>query len=225
MTLKKTTRMLWLFAATFMWMSGVAWAQATNPAVLVIDVSVNAALSVKVDGAASSTRTATVTPGGSSVVNTASTATVTSDATGINEHWKLSSANAPKKSDGSAGWSLVTSTAGAGAPSTNELAMQALFISSNAAVGDCGATIPASAWNAASAAPLSAAPQTYTTALFAEQTGIGGSDGDPDFTGAENGRMFPTSFRGMCFRVTPPSDVTFTDNVLAYVTITASGAP
>ena len=99
--------------------------------------------------------------------------------------------------------------------------MQALFISSNAVDVDCGATIPTASWDDAYAVPLTVTPQTYTASLFAEQTPIGNSNGDPD----PSDQMVPTSFRGMCFRVTPPAGVTFPGNVLAHVTITASSIP
>ena len=206
-------------------LAGRASAANTNPAVLTIDVTVNAALSVKVDGVGSSTRTATITPG-TRYVNTASSVTVLSDATGISEFWKLSSAAAPK-ADGSTGWSLVTSTNGVG---TDEHAVQALFISSNAAAGDCPAT-GSSAWNALPAAPLTTTPVTYRSSdsgasqRFSDTTvTTGNANGNPDFTGGagNDGRMRPNNFRGFCFRITPPSDVTFTENVFAHVIVTAS---
>ena len=148
---------------------------------------------------------------------------MSSDATAINEFWKLGSENASKKSDGSLGWTLQTSSSNLG---TDQFAMQALFISSKAALGDCPPAAD-TAWNQANAAPLTSSAVTYThglsTGKFAYQTLINGDFGDPDFTtGGNDGRMKPGSSRGFCYRIVPPSDVTFTEEVMAYVIVTAS---
>jgi len=231
MTTKKTKAWVWALAlgAMALGMLGTEGrAAATNPGVLTIDVDVVANLSVKINDEGSSTRAlAAVTPGGSPVSNSASTSTVLSDATAINEFWKLSSANAVK-ADASLGWTLITSTSAetGGAPSTDEYALQALFISSMAAAGECpnGTDV---AWTRENATPLTTTPVTYlsgATGKFAYQTDAAlGGNGDPDFTaGGNDGRMQPNSFRGFCFRVVPPSDVTFTDDVKAYAIVTAS---
>lgn len=229
-----TTKKLWAAAALAVALTGLGGGRAgavpTTNARLTIDVSVNANLSVKLDGVDTSTRTDAVTPGGTPAVNSGSTITVTSDATGVNEFWKLSSANAPKKLDGSAGWTLATSTSGAGGPSTDQFALQALFVSSNTVAGGCPAG-GASDWDQARSVPLSATPQTYTkqtgnggAGRFAHPTDVGGATGDPDINaaGANDGRMRVAGKRGLCYRIIPPSDVTFTDNVLVYLTVTAS---
>jgi len=216
---------LGLACLALMWTAERAGAQ-TNPAVLSIDVTVNSVLSVTVDGQGSSTRTATVTPGGTPVVNDTSTVTVRSDATGISEFWKLNSDDAPKESDGTAGWTLAASTWGVSGPDTDKFAMQALFVSSNAAAATCPAPAD-SAWDVDVAAPLTAALQTYKTSLFADQSiTLGGVDGDPDFTaGGDDGRMKPSSQRALCYRILPPSDVTVTDQLRMYVTVTAALTP
>ena len=110
MTTKKALGAL-LGLMTVAVLCGRSEAAVTNPARLTIEVTVNAQLSVKVDGVEGSTRAATITPG-TPYVNEASTATVLSDATGIAEYWKLNAHNAVKKADYSLGWTLVTSTSG-----------------------------------------------------------------------------------------------------------------
>jgi len=40
--------------------------------------------------------------------------------------------------------------------------------------------------------------------------------------GANDGRMRVNGRRGLCYRIVPPSDVSFTDNVLVYLTVTAA---
>jgi hypothetical protein len=176
-----------------------------------------------VDGVEGSTRAATITPG-TPYANEDSTATVLSDATGVAEFWKLNAHDAVKKADYSAGWTLVTSTTGL---STDQVALQALFISSNAVVDSCPAAGSAE-WDQDYAAPLTGTPVTYQSAAgtnkFASPTMISGASGAPDFAsgGGSDGRMRAGSFRGFCYRIVPPSDVTFTDSVLAYLTVTAS---
>ena len=228
MTRLKKAMALGAMCLALMWTAGRAGAQ-TNPAVLSIDVTVVTALSVTVDGQVSSTRTAaTVTPGGSPVVNTLSTVTVRSDATGINEYWKLNSSNAPKESDGTLAWTLATSTDGASGPDTDKFAMQALFISSRAIATSCPG-VSDDAWNVDVAAPLTTAMQTYTegtTGKFADQSVVlEGANGDPDSTGGTDGLMFPTSQRGFCYRIVPPTDVTVTDDMRMYVVVTAATTP
>jgi len=225
----KTHRMLTagLTALAMGLLAGRAQAAPTPTAVLSIDVTVTNALSVKIDDSDSSSRTLTVQPGGNPVVN-AATSTVQSDATAINEFWKLNSADAVKLTDGTEMWALQTSTMGLG---TDQFAMQALLISKNAAETDCPNGVN-TAWDQDNAVPLKEHPgasDTYTAGAagnFAYQTVLGGFNGDPDFTGAPNdGRMKPGSKRGLCYRIVPPSDVTSPDHVMAYVIVTASLTP
>ena len=218
-----------LIALAAMTTCGRVWAAASNPARLTIDVTVNTTLSVKVNSQASSTMTDTANVGGAPSVNTA-TATVASDATGVNEFWDLSSQDAVKKADGTTVWTLATSTFGAAGPASDKFALQAMFISSNAAAGDCTATLgPADAeWDGLNAPALTTGLQRYTTGAagkFAHQTTITGAKGDPDFTaGGNDGRMRPSGFRGFCYRIVPPTDTSYISNVMLYLTVTASAS-
>lgn len=195
---------------------------AASSATIVIDVTVNANLSVSIDGSGSSTHTVLVTPGAGPVVSPA-TATVTNDSVGMTEKWKLSTDDAYDTVLGGAGWELVTSTSGAGAPDIDQFALQALFISSKAAAGDCSAALPASAWDQAYAAPLTSTPQTYSSTLYSDLTDIGGSVGLPDKTaGGSDGNMKRGSSRGLCWRIVPPASVNSVHDQIITIVVTAS---
>ena len=165
------------------------------------------------------------------------TATVKDTATGgLLEYWKLSSTNAYDSSSQGAGWTLVTSTNGAGSPGTDQFALQALFVSSNAAAADCqGAVTSNNDWDATYAKPLTTNPAYYTTTgtggYFADQTSLGGSNGDPDITsgGSLNRmRVFGSGAglgqRGLCYRIIPPTGVSSPNNQILYVIVTAASS-
>jgi len=209
---------------------GRCWAGVT--ANLMIDVTVNANVSVVINAVTNSSVSVTnVTPGGAAVVSP-STATVTHNGTGVSEYWKLSSANAVDSQTSGAGWTLATSTG-----AMDAVALQALFISSNAAASDCTAAVAGADWNQAYAAPLTTNPvyyrsSGYATPMFADQTLIGNSNGNPDRKDGtvNDGRMSPFGFpggagaRGFCYRIMPPASVSTTDNQILYVTVTASSS-
>ena len=213
-------------------LGGRSWAgNSTASANLMIDVTVNANVSVLINTVVnSSVSVANVTPGGAAVISP-STATVTHNGTGISEYWKLSSADAIDSNTNGAGWTLASSTG-----TMDQFALQALFISSNAAPSDCTATVAGTDWNQAYAAPLTSTPQYYRSSsnaspMFSDQTAIGKSNGNPDVVGGGNdGRMSPfggaggVGARGFCYRIMPPSSVSSADNQILYVTVSASSS-
>ena len=208
-----------------------SWAGNTSAtANLMIDVTVNANVSVIINSVVnSSVSVPSVTPGGAAVISPSSS-TVSNNGTGVTEFWKLSSANAIDSNTNGAGWTLASSTG-----TMDQFALQALFISSNAAANDCTATVAAADWNQAYAAPLTATPVYYRSssyasgAMFADQTTIGTVKGNPDYAsgGLNDGRMMPSSagggagVRGFCYRIMPPASVSGLDNQILYVTVTA----
>ena len=217
----KTQMKKWMFGMSLivgaMWI-GQGKAKAANPAVLNIDVTVTASLSVNVNGYASST----VTAGGWSPTNTklvsASSATVTNDSTGLTEKWALST-DTTSIDQGSAGvWTLLTSTLSA--PGNDQFALQAVFGSTNTTAGGCPiATSPD--WNVAASTPISVNPQTYTNSVFADSSlSIGGASADPD-NSPNPGDMFASSYRALCWRIDGPAGVTQTDEQNIQIIVTA----
>jgi hypothetical protein len=118
---------------------------------------------------------------------------------------------------GSAGsWSLSASSTSVGADS---FAVQAVFGSSNTAAGGCPA-IGSGDWNQAASPLLTAAPVTYTSAVFADASLTnGGGTPNPDVAG--NGRMFANNKRALCWRIVTPSSTSTTDTQNVQVVVTA----
>ena len=197
---------------------GTSKAKAANPAVLNIDVTVTASLSVNVNGVASSS----VTASGWSPTNTklvsASSATVTNDSTGLTEKWALST-DTTSIDQGTAGsWTLLTSTLSA--PGNDQFALQAVFGSTNTTVGGCPSATSGD-WNVAASTPISVNPQTYTDSTFADSTlSIGGASANPD-NSPNPGDMFANSYRALCWRIDGPTGITQTDEQNIQIIVTA----
>jgi hypothetical protein len=218
MTKLKTMAVL---AALFGWL-GVGTAKAANPAYLNIDVAILANLSVAVNGAASSTHTVTwntATPNAHLV--SAASATVTNDSGGQTEKFALSTNGNSINTLGNADvWTLDTTTATL--PGADQVAVQAVFGSSNTAAAGC--PIAASSdWDQSFAPPLTTSPVTYTSAVFADTSlSAGGGTPNPDVTaGGANGRMFAGSFRALCWRVITPQSTATVDTQNVQVIVTA----
>jgi hypothetical protein len=217
MNAKKTKTAWGLLGFLAMAMTATA-ASAATQARLNISVTVTAAKSVAVDGVASSTRAHTWngTPN-QAFANTASSVTVLNDSGILSETWALSTnANSINTAGNAPAWARTSSTATVGA---DEFAVQAVFGSSNTAVGGC-ASVTATTWNdSAVAAPLTTTPATYTSTLFAssELQNLGGTH-QPDQAG---GTMYAGSFRALCYRAIMPSSSGTTDGQNIQVTVTA----
>ena len=213
--MNKTRKTWWLGAAalTLLGIAGKAQA-ATNPAVLNIDVTVSAALSVQVNTAASSTQTVTWSAGQTSVVSPSS-ATVTNNSGILSEKWKLST-NATSIDLGTNGtWAVQASTTAVG---IDQFALQAVFGSSNTLAGGCPIATSGD-WNAASAAPITAAPTTYTSAALADASlAAGGGTPNPD-DGANH--LLGGSSRALCWRIVTPSGTANPDTQNVQIIVTA----
>ena len=140
------------------------WAHAvvvayTPTAVLNIDVTISAAVSVQVDGAGSSSYTAVGWSPTNRVLVSPSTATVTNVSGGLNEQWWLSTrANSINITGNAKTWSLAASTITT-AVGADSFAVQAVFVSSVAV--QCPAYNDWR-WATASATPLTTVPAQYT---------------------------------------------------------------
>ena len=191
-------------------------ARAANPAQVNISVTITSALSVSVDGVATSTRphTWTGTPN-QAFDNAASSITVLNDTGILTEKWALST-NANSIPASGTGWTLGTSTSAVGA---DEFGLQAVFGSSNTAVGGC-ASVTATTWNDATIAPpLTAGAVTYTSTVFGstQLTNLGGSP-TPD---VGTGEMYAGNKRALCYRAIMPASTSKTAVQNVQVVVTA----
>jgi len=199
---------------------GVGKAEAANPAYLNINVAINANLSVAVNGVASSTDTGTTwnTATPNQAFASASSATVTNDSGGTSERWALATnANSIDTGGGSPGsWTVAGSTTSVGA---DQFSLQAVFGSSNTALGGCPAA-GSGDWNQAFAPLLTTTPVTYTSAVFADSNLTnGGGTPNPDNTG--NNRMFAASKRALCWRIITPNSTSTSDTQNIQVIVSA----
>ena len=216
----KTGRSAWSLLALLGLMTAAATARAANPARVNIDVSITAALSVSVDGVDSSTRTHNWagTPN-QAFDNAASSITVLNDTGILNESWALST-NANSINAGGTAWARVGSTTAVPADS---FAVQAVFGSSNTAVsgaGGCGDATAGVTWaDGTIAPPLTTAPVTYTSTVFAAaQLQNGGGTHQPDLAG---GTLYAGSKRALCYRLIMPASTSVTATQNVQVTVTA----
>ena len=198
-------------------------AQAANPAYLNIDVAITANFSVSVNAVASSTDTGTNWNTGTANAKLvdASTATVLNDSGGQTEKWALSTnANSIDTGGASPGsWALQTSTNVL--PGADQFALQAVFGSSNTATGACPLAAAAD-WDQSYASPLTAAPVTYTSTVFADTTLNNNGTQNPDvIAGGANGRMFAGSKRALCWRIITPTSTSTSDTQNIQVVVTA----
>ena len=203
--MKQTRKTWWLGAAALALLALTGTSEAATSATLNIDVTVSGSKSVQVNAANSSTQTVAWAGVPNQLLVSPSSATVTNNASIFTEKWALST-NATSIDQGSAGsWNLGASTSSVG---SDTFGLQAVFGSSNTAVGGCPVAASTD-WNQATALPITAALQTYTSTLFADASlNAGGGTPNPDQTaGALNGNMFAGDFRALCWRVIAPSTV------------------
>ncbi len=210
----KTKWALALGAALALW---AGRAEAANPAFLNIDVTITAALSVAVNGVASSTDSSVSwagTPNQQFVQS--GTTTVTNDTGILSEKWKLSTnASSLDTTGGGQTWALGTSSTTVGA---DTFAIQAVFGSSNTA--SCLAA-NAATWDDSTAAPLltSGAGVQYSQTVFAAAALNNNGDHRPDVLAS--GLMFAGSKRALCWRAIMPQSTSTTNKQNIQVIVTA----
>ena len=217
----KTTK-AWLVAgilALAAW-RGVA-AQAANPAHLNIDVTIAANLSVAVNGAQSSTMTATwnlTTPNFLAVGN--SSATVLNDSGAQTEKWALSTIGGSMNLSGNPeNWALDTTTDTL--PGADQFAVQAVFGSSMTVIAGCPAGGDGN-WDQPHAEELTTAPAQYTSTRFADPALNFDGTHEPDVAaGAPDGQMFAGNQRALCWRLIMPASTATLDPQNVQVIITA----
>jgi hypothetical protein len=202
-------------------LAGGAQAASNVTARLNIDVSITQNLSVAVNtvgGVTTSTQTVNWNTGTANAqLVSPTTSTVLNDSGGQTERWQLSTnANSINTANNAEVWAVSTDSAAVGA---NAFALQAVFGSSNTAPGNCPAA-GSSDWNQDSANELSAAQQTYTSALFADAS-LNAAGGTPNPDVAGSGRMRAGSFRALCWRVITPSSTDSVDTQNIQLTVTA----
>lgn len=197
-----------------------AQAAATTTAYLNINVTITAALSVKIDAVESSTYNLTWsgTPNQQFASDTLSSATVTNDTGILSEKWLLATnANSINTVGNPTAWSVSASSTAVGADS---FALQAVFGSSNTVGGGCLAPGHAT-WNDNVAAPLlSTTQQLYTSTRYvgSSLTNAGGSP-QPDVA---SGLMYAGSKRAICWRAIMPLSTSTMDKQNLQILITAT---
>ena len=212
MNARKTT---WLALGLAMTGLTAGTSHAANPARLNINVAVTANLSVAVNNAATSTQTVnwnTANPNDRLV--SPSSSTVLNDSGILTEKCALST-NANSIPASGTGWTLGASTSSVGA---DTFGLQAVFGSSNTAIGGC-ASVTATTWNDATIAPpLTAGLVTYTSTVFGstELNNAGGSP-TPDLG---TGELYAGNKRALCYRtiMSASTSKTAVQNVQVIVT-------
>jgi len=197
----------------------VSRARAANPAVLNIDVAITAAKSVTVNGVASSTNSASVTWSG--VANASFTALNQSSATVQNngvvtEGWELSTNPYTIDTVGSSSWQVVASTISL--PGPNQVALQAVFGSSNTAAGGCP-VVGSADWNSSEAAPITGSVNQYTSLLYADQS-LNNGGGTPDPDNGSN-QLYANSKRALCWKLIMPNSTSTQDTQNVQIIVTA----
>jgi len=196
-------------------------ARAANPAVLNLDVTITAAKSVTVNGVASSTSPAnSITWSG--VSNASFTAISQASATVANngvvtEGWELNTNPYTIDTTNVSGssWQVVASTLTL--PGPNQVALQAVFGSSNTIAGGCP-LVGSSDWNSSEAAPVTGSVAQYTSALYADQSLNHLGTANPD-----NGsnQLYAGSQRALCWKLIMPNSTITTDSQNVQIIVTA----
>ena len=222
----KTRMKNWLGAALLA-MTGLAatdaGAVATTTAYLNIDVTITAQLSVKVDSFASSTQTIAWagTPNQQWVNDGTggrpSSATVTNDTGILSEKWLLATNANSLNVPGNAGtWSLAASSSAVGA---NEVALQAVFGSSNTAANGCLGSA-ATEWANGNAAPLlGTTKQLYTNTRYVGASLTNDGQATPD---EASGLMYAGNKRALCWRLILPQTTSTYDTQNVQILVTAT---
>jgi len=195
-------------------------ARAANPAVLNLDVTITAAKSVTVNGVASSTDSTSVTWSG--VANASFTALSQSSVTVANngvvtEGWELSTNPYTIDTTNVSGssWQVVASTLTL--PGPDQVALQAVFGSSNTIAGGCP-LVGSSDWNSSEAAPVTGSVAQYTSSLYADQSLNHLGTANPD-----NGsnQLYAGSQRALCWKLIMPNSTITTDSQNVQIIVTA----
>lgn len=200
----------------------------SSSATVSIDVVIQANLSVEVSTdssnfEASSTETFTWnTYLGSTPFtnNTSSTVYVLNDSGGQTEDWGLSTnANSIDVTGNNETWAVATSSI---SPGSNKFAVQAVFGSSDTAVGGGCPAAGAAIWaNGAEAPLLTQNVQTYTDSMFTD-SGLSAGSGKtaPDDTPSNND-MSANSERALCWQVVTPNTTTTAHEQNIQIIVTA----
>ena len=195
-------------------------ARAANPAVLILDVTITAAKSVTVNGVYSSTDSTSVTWSG--VANASFTALSQSSVTVANngvvtEGWELSTNPYTIDTSNVSGssWEVVASTLTL--PGPDQVALQAVFGSSNTVAGGCPA-VGSSDWNGSYAAPITSSVTQYTSSVYADSNLNHLGTPDPD-----NGsnQLYAASKRALCWKLIMPNSTSTQDNQNVQIIVTA----
>ena len=238
----KTTRKTWALAALAalgLWCARPAGAT-TNPARLDLTVTFTGTLSVTVDGVQYSTRDLGSLNAGATYVP-ASSATVRNDSSGLTEKWQLSAVDV-STTDSNNKWTVVNTTGstpggnacssgGGSCPAADQVALQALFISSQTAGVSCPINTNGD-WDVYMST-VDGNAKNYTSTRYADinpATAANYPWGSPDVTtpAARDGNMYATvgrsdgaGKRGLCVRLTMPAGSADLDTHIIRLTITA----
>ena len=227
--MKTQKKKLWLGAALLA-LSGMAVkaqaAGAGSPSFLNIDVTISASKSVSVSGIHVSSQ-ATTFDGTTFLLAATSTAAVKNDSGILQEGFQLSTlGHSIDATTGGPGWTIAGSSSNLAA---DNVAVQAVFGSSKAAIGGCP-LVGATEWNStAIAPPLTVGLQTYGPTLFADTNLVGaGGAGDGVVTPDTGSTMNPfnalgAGLRALCWRLAMPpiSTMPTTDVQIVPVIVTA----
>jgi len=199
-------------------------ARAANPAYLNIDVTIVSNLSVAVNGAATSTYTATWSasnPNAKLVAMSTSTALVSNDSGGQTEKWSLST-NASSINYGGPGTDTWARAASSDTVGDDQFAVQAVFASSTSATCPTGAS---AVWDAVTVPPLTTSPANYTSTRFVDAS-LSNANGttNPEYTApaGADGRMKAGSQRSLCWRIITPSTTATLDPQNVQIIVTAA---
>jgi len=197
----------------------VSNARATSPAVLNLDVTITAAKSVTVNGVYSSTDSASVTWSG--VANASFTALSQSSVTVANngvvtEGWELSTNPYTIDTSNVSGssWAVIGSTLTL--PGPNQVALQAVFGSSQTVAAGCPA-VGSPDWNSSEAAPVTGSVAQYTSALYADQSLNNNGTPNPD----SGSNLYAASQRALCWKLIMPNSTSTQDNQNVQLIVTA----
>jgi hypothetical protein len=174
-----------------------------SPSYLNIDVTISASKSVSIVGLNVSSQSTTWT--GQATLAAASTAAVRNDSGVLSEGWQLSTtANSIDATTGGAGWTIASSSSNLAA---DNVAVQAVFGSSNTVLAGCPAA-GAADWNSGTVAPpLTTTLQTYGPTLFADATLNNNGQFVPDTASTMFAYNATTGAgqRALCWRLAMPS--------------------
>jgi hypothetical protein len=203
----KNFKKTWLPAAAMALLALAGRAQAAgvgNPSYLNIDVTISASKSVSVTGQRTSSQSVTF-DGSTFLLVSAATASVKNDSGVLSEGWQLSTtANSIDATTSGAGWTIASSSSNL---ATDNVAVQAVFGSSNTVLAGCPASGATDWQNGAIAPPLTTSAQQYGTASrYVSSTLTNNGSASPD----SGTTLFAGSQRALCWRLAMPQTTTLT---------------